>query len=41
MSKKSHFTTVTALPAGISRETVLETLHNVSVFGAHISPFEF
>lgn len=28
MSKKSHFTTVTALPAGISRETVLETLHN-------------
>lgn len=28
MSKKSHFTTVTALPAGITRETVLETLHN-------------
>ncbi len=28
MSKKTHFTTVTALPAGISRETVLETLHN-------------
>lgn len=28
MSKKSHFTTVTALPAGISRETVLETLHS-------------
>ena len=28
MSKKSHFTTVTALPAGISRETVLQTLHN-------------
>ena len=28
MSKKSHFTTVTALPAGITRETVLQTLHN-------------
>ncbi|CAD6575537.1 MAG: hypothetical protein ASARMPREDX12_007369 [Alectoria sarmentosa] len=28
MSKKTHFTTVTPLPAGISRETVLETLHN-------------
>ena len=28
MSKKSRFTTVTPLPAGISRETVLETLHN-------------
>ena len=28
MSKKSHFTTVTALPAGIGRETVLETLHS-------------
>ena len=28
MSKRSHFTTVTALPAGITRETVLETLHN-------------
>ena len=28
MSKKSRFTTVTPLPAGISRETVLETLHS-------------
>ena len=28
MSRKSHFTTVTTLPAGISRETVIETLHN-------------
>ena len=28
MSKKSRFTTVTPLPAGITRETVLETLHN-------------
>lgn len=28
MSKRSVFTTVTALPAGISRQTVLETLHN-------------
>lgn len=28
MSRKSHFTTVTALPAGITRETVLQTLHN-------------
>lgn len=28
MSKRTLFTTVTALPAGISRETVLETLHN-------------
>ena len=28
MSKKSHFTTVTPLPAGIGRETVLETLHS-------------
>ncbi|CAF9935447.1 hypothetical protein IMSHALPRED_010230 [Imshaugia aleurites] len=28
MSRKSHFTTVTPLPAGITRETVLETLHN-------------
>ncbi|KAL9124440.1 MAG: hypothetical protein Q9217_006227 [Psora testacea] len=28
MSKRTHFTTVTSLPAGISRETVLETLHS-------------
>ena len=28
MSKRTHFTTVTPLPAGISRQTVLETLHN-------------
>jgi len=28
MSKRTHFTTVTGLPAGISRETVLDTLHN-------------
>lgn len=28
MSKRSVFTTVTALPDGISRQTVLETLHN-------------
>ena len=28
MSKRTNFTTVTALPAGISRETVLETLHD-------------
>ena len=28
MSKRTTFTTVTALPAGISRETVLETLHD-------------
>ena len=28
MSRKSRFTTVTPLPAGITRETVLETLHN-------------
>ena len=27
MSKKTHFTTVTPLPAGITRETVLTTLH--------------
>ena len=27
MSKRTHFTTVTALPAGITRETVLSTLH--------------
>ena len=27
MSKRTHFTTVTSLPAGISRETVLNTLH--------------
>lgn len=28
MSKRTIFTTVTALPAGITRETVLETLHD-------------
>ncbi|KAL2045364.1 hypothetical protein ABVK25_012180 [Lepraria finkii] len=28
MSKRTNFTTVTALPAGISRQTVLETLHD-------------
>ena len=28
MSKRTQFTTVTSLPAGITRETVLETLHN-------------
>jgi hypothetical protein len=28
MSKRTLFTTVTALPTGISRETVIETLHN-------------
>ncbi|KAL8930352.1 MAG: hypothetical protein Q9172_000061 [Xanthocarpia lactea] len=28
MSKRTVFTTITALPAGITRETVLETLHN-------------
>lgn len=28
MSKRTQFTTVTALPAGISRQTVLETLHS-------------
>ncbi|KAL8788430.1 MAG: hypothetical protein Q9213_001653 [Squamulea squamosa] len=28
MSKRSVFTTITALPAGITRETVIETLHN-------------
>ncbi|KAK0513684.1 hypothetical protein JMJ35_003406 [Cladonia borealis] len=28
MSKRTTFTTVTALPAGISRQTVLETLHD-------------
>jgi len=28
MSKRTLFTTVTPLPAGITRETVLETLHN-------------
>jgi hypothetical protein len=28
MSKRTLFTTVTALPPGITRETVLETLHN-------------
>jgi hypothetical protein len=28
MSKRTTFTTVTALPAGISRETVLDTLHD-------------
>ena len=28
MSKRTQFTTVTPLPAGITRETVLETLHN-------------
>lgn len=28
MSKRTLFTTVTALPVGITRETVLETLHN-------------
>ena len=27
MSKRTHFTTVTSLPAGITRETVLNTLH--------------
>ena len=27
MSKRTHFTTVTPLPAGITRETVLSTLH--------------
>ncbi|KAL8804728.1 MAG: hypothetical protein Q9182_002420 [Xanthomendoza sp. 2 TL-2023] len=28
MSKRTVFTTITALPAGITRETVIETLHN-------------
>ena len=28
MSKRTHFTTVTPLPAGITRETVLSTLHS-------------
>ena len=28
MSKRTHFTTVTPLPAGITRQTVLDTLHN-------------
>ncbi|KAL8668243.1 MAG: hypothetical protein Q9202_000221 [Teloschistes flavicans] len=28
MSKRTVFTTITALPAGITRDTVLETLHN-------------
>jgi len=28
MSKRTFFTTLTPLPAGISRETVMETLHN-------------
>lgn len=28
MSKRTIFTTITALPAGITRDTVLETLHN-------------
>ena len=28
MSKRTHFVTVTPLPAGISRQTVIETLHN-------------
>ncbi|MCJ1343332.1 hypothetical protein MMC31_001525 [Peltigera leucophlebia] len=28
MSKRTVFTTITALPAGISRETVIETLHS-------------
>lgn len=28
MAKRTHFTTVTPLPAGITRETVIETLHN-------------
>ncbi|KAL9018562.1 MAG: hypothetical protein Q9185_004164 [Variospora sp. 1 TL-2023] len=28
MSKRTIFTTITALPRGITRETVLETLHN-------------
>ncbi|KAL8674514.1 MAG: hypothetical protein Q9168_001106 [Polycauliona sp. 1 TL-2023] len=28
MSKRTIFTTITALPAGITRETVIETLHN-------------
>jgi hypothetical protein len=28
MSKRTVYTTVTPLPAGIIRETVMETLHN-------------
>jgi hypothetical protein len=28
MSKRTVFTTITPLPAGITRETVLETLHD-------------
>ncbi len=28
MSKRTVFTTITPLPAGITRETVIETLHN-------------
>lgn len=28
MSKRTVFTTITPLPAGVTREVVLETLHN-------------